>query len=172
MSKGQNTTTEVEPELGGNPIGRQCLLVVLRPQLTLAKNLHWPLSGFVLDGSSYRDAGFGDWTDFYDWLRDADGNVLGVRYWLQTDTQFLVEYAKGLGYVQADPPRYVEIYFSERRGFVPQLSADQDFLYDAVFRSDDGVYAIGFGLGGLSESEMRSLQGIEARWAEAETATK
>jgi hypothetical protein len=138
----------------------------------LAKNLRWPLSGFVLDGISYRDAGFGDWTEFYDWLRDADGNVLGVRYWLRTDTEFLVDYAKGLGYVQADPSRYVEIYFSERRGFVPQLSGDQDFLYDAVFRSDDGVYAIGFGLGGLSDSDMRSLQSIEARWAEAETAKK
>jgi hypothetical protein len=79
-----------------------------------------------------------------------------------------VDYAKGLGYVQADPSRYVEIYFSEPRGFVPQLSGDQDFLYDAVFLSDDGVYAIGFGMGGLSESDMRSLQSVERVWTEAQ----
>jgi hypothetical protein len=152
---------------------RQCLLVVLRPQLALAKNLQWPLQGFVLDGSSYRDVGFGDWTGFYDWLRDANENVLGVRYWLRDDTEFLVGYAKGLGYVQADQPsHYIEIYFSQRREIVPKLSSDQDFLYDSVFRSDDGVYAIGFGIGGLSELDMRSLQSIEIGWAKAETAIK
>jgi len=152
-------------ELGGNPLGRRCLLVVLRPQITLAKNLRWPLKGFVVDGISYRDAGFGDWTEFYDWLRDGAGNILGVRYWLRSDTEFLVEYAQKLGYVEADPARHIEIYFSERRGVDPQLSTDQDFLYDAVFRSDDGVYAIGFGIGDLSEAE---LEGIETVWADAE----
>jgi hypothetical protein len=60
MSKGQSTTPVVESELGKNPQGRQCLLVALRPNVVLAKNLRWPLSGFVLDGISYRDAGFGD----------------------------------------------------------------------------------------------------------------
>ena len=168
MSKPQNSTSEVEAKPGKSPLGRQCLLVVLLPQLALAKNLQWPLQGFVLDSRSYRDEGFGDWTEFYDWLRDPDGNVLGVRYWLRTDTEFLVDYAKGLGYVLPDPSRYIEIYFSERRGLDPQLSGDQDFLYDAVFRSDDGAYAIGFGMGGLSQSDMRSLQNFGSAWSEAE----
>ena len=41
---------------------RPCLLVVLRPNLTLAKGVEWPLKGFVIGEKQYHDANFGDWT--------------------------------------------------------------------------------------------------------------
>jgi hypothetical protein len=166
MSTDGNAITLAEQDAGVSPTGRQCLLVLLRPQLALAKNLQWPLKGFVSDGKRYSDLGLGDWTEFYDWLRDSDGNVLGVRYWLRVDTEFLINYAKGMDYVQADSLRHIEIYFSERRRTNPQLSCDQDFLYDAVFCSDDGEYAIAFGTGGMSESDLRSLGNLEAVWVD------
>jgi hypothetical protein len=133
----------------------------------LARDLQWPLKGFVSDGRSYHDAGFGDWTEFYDWLRDSEGNVLGVRYWLRADTEFLAEYSRGMSYVQATPSRHIEIYFSEVRKADPQCSCDQDFLYDAIFCSEDGEYAIAFGTGGLSESDLRSLESLGANWVAA-----
>ncbi len=165
MSKGQNTTLQAGSGLGQSSSARECLLVILQPQLTLAKNLHWPLKGFISDGSLFRDTGIGDWTGFYDWLRDAAGNVIGVRYWLDTETEFLIDHTAGLSYIQPDPSRHVEIYFSDNRAVDPQLSGDQDFLYDAVFRSDDGAYAIGFGMGGLSETDLESLKRVETDWA-------
>lgn len=169
MNAGQDTVTEPDEE---TPVTeRTCLLVILRPQLVLAKNLKWPLKGFICEGTLYRDAGLGDWTEFYDWLRDSDGNMLGVRYWLRSDTEFLVEYAKGRDYIQTDPPRQIEIYFSERRGANAKLSCDQDFLYDAVFRSESGDYAIAFGMGGLSESDLDRLESAEATWVEAQAAS-
>ena len=57
------------------------------------------------------------------------------------------------------------MYFSERRSVDPTLSCDQAFLYDAIFRSDDGEYAIGFGMEELNEANLRSLQDAGAEWA-------
>jgi hypothetical protein len=147
-----------------SPNGRLCLLVILRPKLTLAKSPGWPLKGFALNGKEYRDAALGEWTGFYDWLRAADGTLLGVRYWLNEETEFLTQEAEGLPYANVDPSRFVEIYFSDRRDIEPQQSADQDFLYDPVFRSDDGEYALGFAIKDLNESELRSIENAQANW--------
>lgn len=163
----QKSIKEPEVLVDGNKQERVCLLVMLQPQLVLAELRPWPLAGFVCEGRRYQDAGFGEWTEFYDWLRDSDSNVLGVRYWLRSDTEFLAAYAKERPYIQIDPLRHLEIYFSERRGVNQSRSCDQDFLYDGIFRSDDGQYAIGFGMGGLNEADLLSLQNAGARWAEA-----
>jgi hypothetical protein len=150
-----------------SPNRRPCLMVILRPKLTLARDLRWPLSGFVVGNNRYVDAAFGDWTGFYDWLRSADGNLLGVRYTPSEGTEFLVEYMSKLSYVNADPSGHIEIYFSEERVIDAKLSCDQEFLYDAVFRSDDGDYAIGFGIEELNETDLNSLQNADVEWAVA-----
>ena len=162
-----NTEQKSIPKSQGSSTERPCLLVILRPQLILARDLRWPLKGFVLGDKQYRDAAFGNWTAFYDWLRDAKSNLLGVRYWLGEDTMFLVEHTRTFSYVNADPARYIEIYFSEYREIEPRLSGDQDFLYAPVFRSDDGEYALGFGMEGLSQPNLRSLARAPSEWAVA-----
>lgn len=144
-----------------------CLLVLLRPTLTLARNVKWPLKEFTIGDMRYRDANFGEWTGFYDWLRNGDGDLLGIRYTPFEQTEFLTRELKDLAYVEADPPRHIEIYFSERRAIDPNLSCDQALLYDAIFRSDDGEYAIGFGMEELSESNLRSLETMGAEWVVA-----
>jgi hypothetical protein len=126
------------------------------------------LKGFAVGSKQYRDANFGNWTGFYDWLRDSDANLLGVRYWLREDTEFLVGLTKGLSYVEAVPSRHIEVYFSDRRGVDQGRSSDQAFLYDAIFRSDDGEYAVGFGMEELSEANLRSLQDTVTQWTEVQ----
>ena len=163
----QKPARKSEALIGESAQVRECLLVILQPQLALAKIRPWPLAGFICEGKHYRDAGFGEWTEFYDWLRDFESNLLGVRFWLSSETEFLADYAKELPYIQIDPSRYLEIYFSERREIDQSRSCDQDFLYDGIFHSDDGQYAIGFGMGGLNETDLVSLQNAGARWAEA-----
>ena len=54
--------------------------------------------------------------------------MLGVRYWLRADTEFLADYAQGMDYVQAVSARYIEIYFSGRQEPNPESSCDQDFF--------------------------------------------
>lgn len=145
-------------------VGGPCLLVFLQPQLILSKSLQWPIKSFSLGQSIYHDAGFGDWTGFYDWLRDSDGNALGVRYTPFEDTEFLVGEVQQLDYVKVLPPCHIEIYFSAKREFDPGLSRDQDFEYQAIFHSDDGAYALGFGMGSLTEGNHRSIEKLNVPW--------
>ena len=79
----------------------------------------------------------------------------------------MVDYTKRMEYVQSVRSRHIEISLSERRAVDARLSCDQAFLYDAIFRSDDGEYAIGFGMEELSESNLRSLEKAGTEWAVA-----
>lgn len=168
MKSNSNRTAKssipTEPSTANSSAGRPCLIVVLKSNLTLAESPAWPLKGFALDGKEYRDAALGEWTGFYDWLRNPNGVLLGVRYWLNEGTERLVQQAHVLDYVRVDPSRFIEIYFSDRRDIEPKLSADQEFLYDAVFRSDNGQYALGFAMVGLSESDLLNIQTAKADW--------
>jgi len=137
---------------------------VLRSRLALAESPTWPLKEFTLNGKKFHDTRLGEWTGFYDWLRDSNGGLLGVRYWLSEGTELLEEHARVLTYTKVDPSRHIEVYFSERKDFDANLSADQEFLYDPVFRSDDGSYALGFAMDGLSESDIRNLENAQADW--------
>jgi hypothetical protein len=152
-------------ETKGVPEDDPCLLIVLGRNVTLAGNMKWPLKGFIIGEKTYREANFGEWTGFYDWLRDDSENLLGIRYTPFEQTEFLTRELGQLSYVEARPPRHLEIYFSERRIFDPGLSCDQALLYDAVFRSDDGEYAMGFGMEKLSASNLRSLEKAGLEWA-------
>jgi hypothetical protein len=111
---------------------RPCMVVVLGTELVLAKGLGWPMQEFTVEGKTYRDAGFGNWTAFYDWLRSSDSSLLGVRYWLRDDLRFLGNAVESRSYVEVEPGRQIEIYFSGRREVDQRLSCDQEFLYDAV----------------------------------------
>jgi hypothetical protein len=92
---------------------------------------------------------------------------LGIRYWVQDDSEFLAELAMELPYAQVTPSRHIEIYFSDLRCADPNLSCDQTSLYDEIFHADDGAYATGFAMDDLSESGIESLRITEAAWTEA-----
>jgi hypothetical protein len=158
--------TELQRAAQPGSTERRCLVVVLRPRLTLIKNLIWPIKGFVLDNERFEDAGFGEWTGFYDWLRNSDRTLLGVRYWVENETGFLVNYTKELPYVAANEQQ-IEIYFVSGSTPEPRFSADQEFLYDAVFRSVSGEYAIAFGMEELTEEDLNSLEQADVRWLHA-----
>ena len=148
---------------------RYCLIVILGKQVKLARGGAWPISCFVSEGKCYRDTGVGDFTEFYDWLRNSNGEVLGVRYYLCADTEFLMAYAQERDYMVSKDGgtfKFVEIYFSERRGADLLLSCDQCFVYDPVFRSDDEI-AIAFDTGWMSESELQLLERQKSLWTEA-----
>lgn len=144
--------------------GGPCLLVLLQSSPVLAKNLRWPLNGFTWQNQRYREAGFGNWTGFYDWLRDREKKIIGVQYTPFEETEFLAELASQLPYIDIVHPCHIRLYFSEHREFDAQLSNNQDFLYDAVFRSEEGGYALGFAIDYLSESELRSIENAQTHW--------
>ena len=57
---------------------RSCLIVIIGEQVKLAKGGPWPIVSFVSNGKRYRDCGFGEFTEFYDWLRNSQDEVLGA----------------------------------------------------------------------------------------------
>lgn len=149
---------------------RDCLIVVLADKVKLAKVNAWPIAGFVADGRCYRDCGFGEFTEFYDWLRNRGGELMGVRYNLCEDTEFLFGYAQRRDYMLSKDLgrfKYVEIYFSDKWDVDPHLSCDQGFVYDPVFRTEDDEIAIAFDTGHLTESELQRLEGQTSLWIEA-----
>ena len=152
---------------------KHCLIVILEEQLKLAEGSDWPIAGFAAGDKNYRDCGFGDFTEFYDWLRNSHGEVLGVRYYLCGETEFLFDYAQRKDYMLSSDRgtfKYIEIYFSVMRDVDPLRSDDQGFVYDPVFRSDDGQIAIAFDMGWLSETELSQLhQNTNMIWTDAKS---
>lgn len=146
----------------------KCLLVLFRRQVTLSLIDDWPGAEITVDGETYRDVGSGDWTGYYDWLRNTQGAILGVRYWPSEETHFLVSTASPLSYSRVyDNERqpWVEIYFSDDRNVDYERSKDYDFVYSRVLSSDLAEYAICFDTGSLTSDELESIAlGAKADW--------
>src|SRR5205823_5870461 len=109
-----------------------CIVVFLKPQIGLALTTNWPVTSIAVNGQTYSPVGPA-WSGFYDWLRDSDSRLLGVRYHPSEQTAFVLKQASELAYAQLGSYGDVCLFFSSQRSFDPKKSADQDFLYDQVF---------------------------------------
>src|SRR5205823_2629880 len=106
----------------------------------------------------------GEWTGFYDWLRNPDRRLLGVRYWPFEATEFVIQRASNLPYVRTAERRYVEIFFGDERYSNTQLSKDQDFLYDPVYATPSGACALAFSTEDLLEADYEAIRAAKAEW--------
>lgn len=143
----------------------QSLVIVFKPQLTLALVVGHPMDELILGGVRYRDAGYGEWTGFYDWLRDSKGRVIGVRYW-PDDARFLLDTLHLFPYAMIpDNKFFAEIYFSKTRAVAKKKSHDQDFLFDKIFVADNGEYAIAFDTSLITPDQLKDIRAsAEADW--------
>lgn len=150
---------------------REGLIVILGPRLTLASGIEWPIKAFEVGETKYTDVGLGDWTGFYDWLRSSEGVLLGVRYWPADANDALFENAGSVAYASIGTAGYLEIYFSQEGPSDPRRSNDQEFQYDAVFRSAEGEWAIVFDTAALTPSDLAQLGESDARWVTVNATT-
>ena len=138
-----------------------CLLVVLRAQPRLILAAECPELSFWLDGKEYTRRSTGDWTGFYDWLRDDDGNLTGVRQWPFAEAEpwrdLLARLPASPHLVSPPGLASLAIYFGGNRATNRQSSNDQDFGQNMVFASADGEWAVSFGTAALSPSERQRL---------------
>jgi hypothetical protein len=116
----------------------------------------------VLFGESFSDAQLGEWTGFYDWLRNPFGQIIGVRYWPFEHCKFL------LTEPNLDPDIRVEgggllVFFGAEATFEPALSGDQDFEESRVLRGESGSFGLLLGCSNLSSAEQTELQRCLAR---------
>lgn len=141
----------------------KCLVIFLRPRLTLGEMTSWPHERLQAFGEQYTSMA-GEWTGFYDWLRGHDGTLRGVRYWPFESTQFVIQIAKGLSYIHAVEGKCLEIFFGSERATLDHLSSDQDFLYDPVYTTHSGACALAFSTEDLSESDYTAIRNANAEW--------
>jgi len=108
---------------------------------------------FKMDEISKKNEGF---IGFFDWLRISEEDIVGIRMFFFDDlayTASLLEksYVKGVF-----DNRSIEILF-KGDSFDLDLSGDQDFTENYVYKSDTGEYLIMFRLDHLTENEFHSL---------------
>jgi hypothetical protein len=139
------------------------LLVVFRPELTLALLEVQPPSGFAIAGATYRVVPTDDYAGFYDWLRSRTGRIIGVRYWLQ-DGSVLTALSRR-AYVHVPPDRRcIEIFFGKSRESDEARSNDQAFGGVSHFVADSGEWAISFETYFLEPAEIQAIREGDGRW--------
>lgn len=106
-------------------------------------------------GRCYRDAGLGEFTGFYDWLRDADGGIIGVRYLPFEASRAVCDAVAAFPYVDVTADRLsLAVFFSTEHAFDPASSGDQAFGGNRVFVAANGDYALTFDASTLNDAEM------------------
>ncbi len=139
------------------------LVAALGPRLTLALLETGPPSEFELDGVRFRDSGLGDFTGFYDWLRDREGRPVGVRYCPAVSTAAQMSRVAAVPYVRRDG-ECLEIRFGDRVPIDYAASDDQSFGGNRLFVSDAGGIALSFETYFLAEEELRAIREAQAHW--------
>jgi len=150
------------------------LLVVLGPRLILSLLEDPPSREFGVSGERYRilpGSESNDLPGFYDWLRTPEGKVIGVRFSPTGDAADVVGAAPSTDYLRKEPSEAsLEVYFGAERTFDPDLSGDQSFGSNRIYRSADGQWAITFGLHDLENSEHRDVESASAAdWVSIES---
>jgi hypothetical protein len=141
------------------------LILVLEERLTLLAGFEWPVPSFEYGGRQYSDTGLGEVTGFYDWLRDAQGTLLGIRYSPLESAEFLLQALAGLAYVKGDPRESVEIYFGPISEPDAARSHDQGFQYSALFSNSQDRFALILGTEDLKRDDLDHIARIAFRLA-------
>lgn len=136
---------EVQEELSIPEDSGPCLIVVLGEEIALVLTSEGPRDTFIYKNMCYVDQGYGDLAGFYDWLRNSEKHIIGVRYLPDDELNSLRIAITHLPYVLTHTKQNgIEVYFSDERCFVESFSDDQDFGNNRVYRSETGRFALSF----------------------------
>jgi len=115
----------------------------LRPTLILSSD---EKDVFQIRNREFRDTGARSIVGFYDWLRTDERKVVGVRLTIfDEEFDYLTSEIAHLNYVKrlSDSVGF-EIYFTDKTQYNIDVSDDQDFMDNRIYRSADGTLAISF----------------------------
>ena len=88
--------------------------------------------------ADYLDSGAGDWLGFYDWLRNPQGEVIGVQQWIDEASTF--PFSTEFGGVEANAKHGVlRIFFGHSREVDEANSCDQDFGHNRLLVAGESV---------------------------------
>lgn len=134
----------------------QMLFVVLGARPSISIRVAETTSQVELEGRPYalleKEVGF------YDFLRNREAAVIGLRFSFFSKQKVLKD-AADLDYVYVDEKRqYIEIYLQGYRGSAVQDPGEQAFGDDAIWRNDLGTYALQVGTCELTYVELEALK--------------
>jgi hypothetical protein len=102
---------------------------------------------FICKGKSFIRIECTDWFGFYDWLRNDEGKILGLRLFLD-GPEFLDKWVPNSDYVSIEIIdsrfRKLSIFFDTNKSFSEIGSDDQLFGGNVVYLSDSRDIAINF----------------------------
>lgn len=108
----------------------------------------------------FEETGAGDTNGFYDFLRQPDGKIVGVRFSPFIEFSDICNPASqgvGLRITGAAPTASVELFWKGAANYDPAQSSDQFFDQNYIFRSESGRFAVTFGFSHLAEGEIDDL---------------
>ncbi len=139
----------------------KCLVVILADTLKFQTYPECPDGFDDHAGGLFRKYFSDDDNGFYDWLRNAEGDVIGVRWFPHEETSLRdirAGYLAELPNVTIDSDKLgLTIYFTENRRVDESKSGDQEFLENNVYFSSNGTYAISFAIDYLTDQERKFL---------------
>lgn len=109
---------------------RKYLLVELteEPRFWLTDEI--PDERFLLDGIEYNDSAFGDFSGFYDYLRNSSDEVVGIRFLPFEDCGF--------------HEKEMLLFASANENFDEKASDDQKFGDSRIYRARNGAILLTF----------------------------
>lgn len=120
--------------------------------------------GIKISGRRYITNAASGANGFYDWLRGSGGNVVGIRYWIFDDNPVLLDknfiqlVTESLPYtVYLNEKNCLEVIFDKTKKIIQEESDDQDFGFNAIFKSDDDRYLLAFDVANLDESQLEKI---------------
>lgn len=109
---------------------------------------------YYIDSDSKESNGF---VGFFDWLRHDEFNIIGIRICFFEHHGYNKLFLT-FPYVKSSfEGKCVEIAFGEEK-YNADISGDQDFSQNYVYRSATNDYLVTFNLDHLTESELKSLK--------------
>jgi hypothetical protein len=101
-----------------------------------------------------------DFIGFYDWLRESDDVIKGVRLVPFDFAEEALTQIPNRPYIQKLHDYGLELYFTDEGNYVDQISCDQDIGRTKLYKSGASDYAIGFNIKNLSFDERRILDDL------------
>lgn len=115
----------------------------------------------IVSGITYKDKYLlGSYIGFYDWLRNNENSIIGVNFTpMNKEDRFILEIISNFKYTNLNNKgKAIEIYFSEQKQYISNISSDQDFGYIQFLVSDNNNYAMTIDITQLNNIEIDSIK--------------
>ena len=100
--------------------------------------------GFTFNDEIFENSNFGEWLGFYDWLRDKDERVIGVRLYFGEKTIYF-PFNRPFFNVEIDLIKLLlHAFFTDNKSIDEAKSEDQDFGENSLYLGKNGSIGISF----------------------------